>query len=244
MGFLAPAVPWIIKGGAALGGALLSRHSQNAAMARSPEEKTDLTGATNAATNLQTSGQGLIKSGQQTQQQGLNTMAGPTSYWSRLLGGNRASMAQATAAPRGAISDIYSGAERGLSRSGVRGASRDVAKGELSRERAGKIAGLTTGVQPAAAEELGNLGGQTAAIGSQTTAQGGAMAGQGANIFSNLMGQATQNRMYGRQEGEKSGNRIGGFIFDILAGTLGKKFGMGRSIGGNLNIPKLGGEGG
>jgi hypothetical protein len=45
MGFLAPAIPWIIKGGAALGGALLSKKREKAATQRSGEESTALTGA-------------------------------------------------------------------------------------------------------------------------------------------------------------------------------------------------------
>src|SRR5258706_7692123 len=109
MGFLAPAVPWIIKGGAMLGSSLLGKKvaqgAQNSAMKRSPEEQTALTGAQTAAGGLQTSGAGLVGSGQQAVKSGLGTLEQPTNYWSRLLGGNRASMAQATAAPRGAISD-------------------------------------------------------------------------------------------------------------------------------------------
>src|SRR4051812_24640200 len=126
MGFLAPAVPWIIKGGASLGASLLGKkiagNAQTSAMKRSPEEQTDLTGATNAATSLGASGQNFLNAGKQTTQQGLDTLGGPTNYWQTLLGGNRAAMSQATAGSRGAISDIYSGASRNLERSGVRGA--------------------------------------------------------------------------------------------------------------------------
>jgi hypothetical protein len=100
MGFLAPAVPWIIKGGAALAGGLMSKKSQSSAMKRSPEEQTALTGAQGAAGQLQQGGQSLLAQGQGASAQGLNDLSQPANYWSRLLGGNRAQMSQATAAPR------------------------------------------------------------------------------------------------------------------------------------------------
>lgn len=222
MGFLAPALPWVIQGGAALGGALLGKKAQSSAMKRSPEEAAALSGAQGGAKDLLSGGKSLIASGQQTTQQGLNTLQQPAGYWSRLLGGNRAAMAQATAAPRAAITDIYSGAQRGLERSNVRGAARDVASAELNREQAGKIAGLTTGIQPAAAGALSDIGTNMAEVGGRTSAIGGSLAGQGANIWGNLLGQGFQNRTYGRWEGEKAGTSIGGFLFDLLSGTLGK----------------------
>jgi hypothetical protein len=216
MGFLAPAVPWLIQGGAALGGALFGKKAQQSAMQRSPEEMQALTGAQNIAGGLSRTGSSLIG-------QGTQTLGAPTNYWSTLLSGNRAQMAQATAAPRAAISDVYSGAERNLERSGVRGAARDVAGAELGRERAGKIAGLTTGVQPAAAQELSQ-------IGENLVGRGAGMYGQAGSIYSNLLGHGTANRIYGRQEGEKASTNIGGLIFDILQGTVGKKFGGGQNL--------------
>jgi len=227
MGFLAPALPWIAKGGAALGGALLGRKAQSSAMKRSPEEMVGLTGAQQGAAGLGKTGGTLLKTGQSTVQSGLNTLQQPANYWSRLLGGNRASMAQATAGARGSITDIYRGAERGLERSNVRGAQRDVASGELNRQRAGQIAGLTTGVQPAAAQSLADIGGQISGIGLSTTATGGELAGKSADIFQNLLGQGYQNRRYGREEGEKASKSIGSFIFDMLSGIGGKKGGGG-----------------
>jgi hypothetical protein len=221
MGFLAPAVPWLVKGGAALAGGLLGRKAQSSAMQRSPEERQALAGAQGVATNLQQTGGGLIQQGQQT-------LAQPTNYWSRLLGGNRASMAQATAAPRAAISDVYTGAERNLERSGVRGAARDVASAELGRERAGKIAGLTTGVQPGAAAQLGE-------IGSEYLGRGAPMLGQAGSIYSSLLGQGQYNRMYGREQGQQAGTQIGGLIFDILNGTIGEKFGKKQAP----NLPNM-----
>lgn len=209
MGFIGPALPWIAKGGAMLGGALLGRKAQSSAMKRSPEEAAALQGAQSAAG-------GLVQQGGQLLGRGTELLSGPANYYQTLLGGNRAAMAQATAGPRAAITDVYRGAERGLERSGVRGAQRDVATAELGRERASRLSSLVTGVQPGAAAGLAGLGGQFLGA-------GGGLAQAGGSIYGNLLGQGFQNRVYGRGEGEKAGTSIGGFLFDILNSTLGRK---------------------
>lgn len=207
MGFLAN--PFVLKAGAAIGGSLFGKFLQGNAQKRSPEESAALGGAQGAAKGLTTQGNNLISQGSPYMQQ-----AG--SYWSTLLNGNRAQMSQATAAPRASITDVYRGAESNLERSGVRGAARDVATAELGRDRASKIAGLTTGVQPYAAQQLGSLGGDLTRTGSGLLASSG-------SIWGNLLGQGYQNRVYARGEGEKGGGAIGSMIFDILSGTFGKK---------------------
>jgi hypothetical protein len=208
MGFLAPALPWLIKGGAALGGALFGKKSQSAAGQRSPEEAMALGGAQGASAGLMSGGQALTNLGVPAARKSIG-------YWQTLLGGSRAAMAQATAGPRGAITDVYRGAERGLERSGVQGASRDRAEAELNRDRAGQISGLTTGVQPMAAGALGDLG-------MSATSTGLGAYGNAGSIWSSLLGQGAKNREYARGEGEKSGSSIGKLIFDILSGGGGK----------------------
>lgn len=240
MGFLAPAMPWIIKGGAALGSMIMSKHSQKAAMKRTGEENAQLTGAEGAANSMQQGGTNMIQSGQQGVQQGQDNMSSAGGYWSKLMGGNRAQMAQATAGSRASITDIYRGAERGLERSNVRGAQRDVASADLNRDRAGKIAGLTTGVQPGAAAQLGDLGNSQAATGNQTASTGANMQGNAGTLFSNLLGQSTANRQYGRAEGEKTGKGVGSFLFDMLSGVGGKKgFNFTDKVGSVGDIPGM-----
>lgn len=209
-GAIKAALPSVIAG---VGGALAGKAAQKSAMKRSPEEQKALSGAQTAAGTLQQTGGELVTEGRQTLQQ-------PTSYWQRLLGGNRPLMAQATAGARGGITDIYRGAERGLEKSGVRGASRDTAKAELNRQRASQIAGLTTGVQPFAAQQLAGIGGGL-------LSEGTPMLGEGGRLYSDLLGQGTENRKYGRQEGEKFGSSAGGLIFDIMSGTIGSGGGGG-----------------
>ncbi len=216
-------MPGLIKGGAALGGALFGKMLQGSAQKRSPEESMALQGAQSAAGNLTQQGNALIG-------QGVPLLGQAGNYWQTLLSGNRAAMAQATAGPRAALTDVYRGAESNLERSGVRGAARDVATAELGRDRAGQIARLTTGMQPAAAQALGG-------IGSQFLGTGAPMLGQAGSIWGNLLGAGAQNRMSAREEGEKGGKAIGGLLFDILQGTIGKKFGGGG--GSTAGVPTL-----
>lgn len=230
MGFLAPAVPWIVKGGAMLGGALFGRHAQNAAQERSPEEAAALSGATGAGNSLMQQGQALTSAG-------MPAVQGASTYWQTLVNGNRAAMRGAVAGPTAALTDQYRGAERGLERSGVQGGVKDLAKAELGRDRASKIAGLTTGVQPAAAAQLGDLG-------SRLTGQGATATHGAGQLYGNLLGQGFDNRKYAREEGEKASSSIGSLIFDILNGTVGK---MGKKGGGGGSIqgdkPQIGGTG-
>lgn len=225
MGFIGPALPWILKGGAAIGGALLGKKAQSSAMKRSPEEQLALAGAQGAAQGLTQTGQSLLETGMGAQRPALN-------YFQTLLQGSRPAMLQAVAAPTAAITDVYRGAERGLERSGVTGAARDVASADLNRQRASQISGLITGVQPGAAQTLAGLGGQL-------VGQGAGLQQGAGGIYANLLRAGTENRIYGRQEGAEAGKGIGGLIFDILSGTIGKK-GGGGVLPGRTTVPSIG----
>src|SRR5262245_29406416 len=161
-----PFIPAIAKVGSAVVGGIMSRRAQKQAMERSPEEQQQLAGATQGANTAMQQGKDLTNMGMPW----LNQAGG---YYSTLLRGNRAAMSQATAAPRAALTDTYRGAERSLERSGVQGAARDLAQGQLARDRASKIAGLTTGVQPYAADSLAKLGSETTGQGLQGAYAGG-----------------------------------------------------------------------
>lgn len=212
-----PVVPFIPLAASAIGGIIGGKKATSSAMERSPEERAALAGASGSATSLQTGGQGLMDAGLPGAKQAMG-------YYSTLLNGNRAQMGLATAAPRAALTDQTRGAERGLERSGLRGGVRDLAKANLQRQSAGEIAGLTTGVQPAAAGALGQLG-------TTLTGQGGQMMNASGNIYSRLLGEGAHNREYARGEGEKAGSSLGSLIFDVLNGTLGKKKGGGIGAG-------------
>ena len=248
MGFMAPAVPWIIKGGTMLGGALASKWGQGQAMKRSPEEAAALAGAQGAAGDLRDMSGGLYARGGEALGKSLPYMTQAGDYWSTLLGGNRGAAALATAAPRAAITDQARGAERFLQRSGVRGGAADVAKAEIGRDRFNQIAQLTAGVQPAAAMQLGQLGTQFGQLGSTLAGQGTAAAEGAGRINTNLLGQGFQNRSYARGEGQEFGKEMGGLLFDIL-NTKNKKGapwwlpgavpGGGTSGGSGVNVGTL-----
>jgi hypothetical protein len=216
---MGPVVPFIPTIAGAIGGIIGGKKETSAAMKRSPEEQQALTGAQGAAGSLGTQGSSLFKSGTGMVQQGQSTLSQPTNYYSKLLSGNRASQSQAVAAPRGAISDTYRGASRSLEQSGVRGASRDQAQSDLSRQRAGQISSLITGVQPAAAGALTSIGENQTSQGAGMASTGvGATASSG-NVFANLLNQGNANRQYGRKEGQNFGSGFGGLIFDMLNKT-------------------------
>jgi len=238
MGAVVPFIPAIASTiGGIFGGKLATKAAQN----RSAEEKLALQGAQTSAGNLSRMGTGLYGTGTGMVEEGRGTLAAPTSYYSKLLSGNRALASQAVAAPRAQISDVYRGAERNLERSGVRGAAREVAAGELGRQRAAQISSLITGVQPGAAAALTGIGQNQIQQGAGLAGTGTAATANAGNIFGGLLGEGAANRQYARKEGEKFGTSFGGLIFDILSGTMGKGGGGGGGTGGFLPSRSLSG---
>ncbi|HEX5579104.1 MAG TPA: hypothetical protein VFY43_05500 [Candidatus Limnocylindria bacterium] len=188
--------PVLTQAGGVAAGAIAGKIATGMAQKRSPEEQAALTGAQGAAGNLGQYGNEAWRSGRETLQ-------APGQYFKTLLSGNRAAMSQAIAGPAAQLTGNYRGAARALDQQGVRGAARDVAVADLNRDRVSKIAGLTTGMQPYAAEQLKSLG-ET----QQALAPG--MLGTSGSIYSGLLGQGANNRAYARQEGEKTAKAIGG----------------------------------
>lgn len=230
-----PVIPFIPMIASTVVGAIAAKKGQAAAMKRTPEEATSLAGGQGAGSELAGAGKSLTGTGTGMIDQGQTTLAGPTNYFQKLLSGNRALQTQAVAAPRAAISDVYRGAERNLEQGGVRGASRDVAKAELGRERAGKISSLITGVQPGAAGALTDIGQTQTGQGAGIAGTGVGATSSGGNLFSNLLGQGFDNRKYGREEGGKGGAAWGKLIFDVMksSGKFGGKTDMSSAMGGD-----------
>lgn len=216
-----PFIPAIAQvGGAAIGG-LMSKRAQQGAMKRSPEEAAALAGGQGAAGMAQGGAKALLSQGMANQQ-------GPANYFSSLLRGNRAQMTQAVAPSIAQATDVFRGAERGYDRAGLRGAARDVATADLGRARASHIAGLTTGVQPAAASAL-------AGMGEGQVQQGAGLAGTAGNIYGNLLTGASQHRQWADQRGTEAGKAWGGLVQDVIN----KVPWGGKKGGGNLAFPTL-----
>jgi hypothetical protein len=214
-----------IQGGGLLGGMLAGKQATKSAMQRTPEEQRALAGAYGI-------GDQASRMAQAAYGESRPYMRQAGGYYSTLLGGNRAAMSQALAGPTAQITDYYRGAGRNLRQSGIRGAARDVAAADLNRQRASQLAGLATGVQPYAADALAKLGIE----GMQTA---GPLLGTAGNIYGNLLNQGAWNRQYGRQEGEKTGTAIGGFVRDI-GDVLNRPRGGGQAVGPAPNIRDLG----
>lgn len=129
-------------------------------------------------------------------------------YYGRILTGDRGSISATLAPEIGAIGDVYRGAERNLTRSGVTGANRDVAEAELGRERAGKIAGLIPLARRDAASAVANLG-QVGVSGGQS-----GTVNAGNSFFNLLQGQLAQNQL-GYAQSQTFGENLGKILVDF-----------------------------
>lgn len=211
-----PAVgPVVGIGTSLLGGWLGSRQSkaEKQAMAASQTAMSNLTGA------------GQQAMGYAKDQYNLSAPAyqQAMTYYQRLLGGNRALMSQAVAGPSAQINDLYRGAESGLMRGTARGGERDLAEAQLNRDRVGKLAGLTTGVQPMAADALGRLAGNGLNLSSNFLGQGVGAFGAVGDIASNMY----KNAQAHQEAAGKAWGAAGKSIYDIVKGTKwGQKHGF------------------
>jgi hypothetical protein len=201
--------PLIAQGAGLAAGVYAGKKMTQSAAQRSPEELAALANSNKAAGGMTDAGNSMLAESKPY----LRKAGG---YYSTLLSGNRAAMSQATAAPRAQLQEQLRGQEGKLATSGIRGAARDVIGGQMSRDNAGKVAGLTTGVQPWAADQLANLGTTQAQTATPLLANAG-------TIYGNLLGRGFENRKYSREEGAKGTEAIGKLA--SMAGTIpwGKK---------------------
>lgn len=225
-----PAVPYLVQGGLAVGGALASsaagRAASRAAMNRSPEEL-------QAMQRLE----GLSTQASQTGQQ-YGAMAAPAlgrtfNYYNTLLGGNRAAIRQAVSPELQDIGEAYKGADTAIGKGYISGGERNQALAENARARAGQISRLIGGVRPMAAAQGGQLAGQVAGI-SQQSQYLAQLANQ------NLLGQGFQNRLLGQQAGGQAAGQWGSLfarLMSTLSGVKGKDktSNGGGSLGGDEN---------
>lgn len=193
--------PLIAQGGGLAIGGWAGKKATEMAAKRSPEEQAALTGANEVAGQARGLAGELVGQGKQYLQQ-------PANYYQTLLSGNRAAMSGMVAPAVAQITGNYRGAGRALEHSGLRGAARENATADLNRQRVSQIAGLTTGVQGNAADKLAGLG-------TDMLSQAPGLIGTAGNIYGNLLGQGTANRIYSRGEGERTAGAIGGLARDV-----------------------------
>jgi len=188
-------------GGAVISG-YMAKRAQDAAMRRSPEELAAIAAGTKVAGSAASAADAAVGESKPYLRDAGN-------YYQTLLRGNRAAMSQAVAPARAALTDTYRGATRALEQSGVRGAARDVQAGELNRQRASQMAGLVTGVQPKAAEALGNLG-------VEGTRAAAPLYGTAGSIYGGILTGGAQNRQWATNQGTQAGQAWGGIFRDAV----------------------------
>lgn len=228
-----PAVPAIIMGGAAIGSSLIGKkaaeNSAEAASKRSPEEMALFKAQTGLANQEQAQGQQLFGTAMPAIQ---NTLR----YYQTLLGGNRTARMGAVSGEAQDTAAAYSGANKALSRSGLRGGELVAQKAENERAKAGQIARLVTGVRPqAAAATAGQAQGLLGA-------SSGFNAGAG-NIFAGLLGNSTGNRLQGNAVGREAGSALTGQLGKLFANIMGSTRGKWWDKGGGGGGGSIGGWG-
>jgi hypothetical protein len=190
-----------------------------------------------AAGDLSATGGGLLESGRRLLAGGAGAIGRGTQflgqaagYYAPILAGNRASIASSLAPERGQITDIYRGASRGLDRSGIRGADRELAEAELTRQKAGQLAGLAPLARAGAAQALTGIGAQEQGTGLGLTSAGTNLSGQGVSAKS--AGTSALSAALGVAQGRANverghemgiGQATGGLLFDALKSQGGRK---------------------
>jgi len=226
-----PAIPAIIYAGGAIGSAAIAHHAAKKASQPSKEEAGYLAKQGELSDLLKKESEESYSTGMPRIQQAMG-------YYDALARGDRGKMQSVLAPSIAQITDQYRGAEDSVNYSSVRGGSRDLAKSQLLRDKASKLALLTTGQQPAAWDALNSTG-----MGLLSASQGGsATAG---SILSGMTGNAAARRMYGAQVGAQTGSDLGGILADVMKNSKGKKWGGGGGnppTGGMWSGPDYGGS--
>lgn len=198
-------VPALISAGGAIGAALIGKHNSGGGK-NSPLAANQSGALTDAMTTARTAGtQGASLFGT-----GAPLLAQAASYYQRLLGNDVATVNQAVAPQRAALTEAYSGAEKGLEAGPLRGGARDYARADLSRQKVGQIGMLVPNAINQAVPEAGRLG-----LGAAVAGQAGTQAAGG--LYSTLTGQGEGARQFDTEQGYRLGTNIGGFLTNLLS---------------------------
>jgi len=214
---MAPAIPWIVKGGIAIAGHYANKRAANKASSRGGEEELARTGAQGAAGRLG-------RQGEQAFDTGFGQGYEPAMGYFRSLarGGNAAQVA--TAGPRAQITDAYRGANTALDKNLMDPAQKAQAQAGNARDVAAQVSRLTAGVQPMAYSQLANMGMQGMELGGRSTAQSG-------GLYGGLLQQGSDDRHKGNEEQRQSGSAFGGLFRDLMGGL---NFGGSGNSGGGI----------
>ena len=144
-------------------------------------------------------------------------------YFSKLAGGNRATMTQALAPQISDINSVYGGTARTLARF-TRGPTAQVAQAGAEQQRAGQIGNLFSTARTGANQALAGIG-QGALSGSTQAAAGAG------GVFGQQTGQALQAGIAGGNFGMQTGAGVGNLLFNLM------KAGKGAGGGGGGSNP-------
>lgn len=227
-----------------LGGLLSKQFSKPPAL--TPEGQRAQQGLLSGANSLTAMGQSLAGEGADTRRAGMrgyqlggSDLNAVSSYLRAITSGGAGAATAAMAPQIGQITSAYRGARSGLDRSGLTGASRDMADAELGRSRAEQISGLILNTRPQAVGQLAQIaqGRQAAGLnlfgmGTNLGQAGVAATGAAQGPLSTLYGGEMQRAKQGADNGAIFGKLFGDILFDLLKGGKG---GGGASMpGGSL----------
>ncbi len=166
----------------------------------------------------------LSQTGQRLLGQGTNDLERVGQYWRPQLSGDRGAISAALAPDIAGINSVYSGANRSLDRSNVRGAQRDQQAGELRRQQAGQIALLPSQQRAKAAEAMGGIGSQFFQGGLGAIGQGAQTYGQAGNLYGAVYGgergAATSGQAQYLQQGQQNNQALQQGMGQIFTGAL------------------------
>lgn len=114
---------------------------------------------------------GTFNTGQRILGAGLNTMQPSIDYWSAILSGNPQALTAATAPTANMLSTLYSGATNNASTGLPQGGYRSTMMAQLPFAQASQVGNYLLGLQPQAAQQLGQLGNTQSQIGLSETSQ-------------------------------------------------------------------------
>jgi len=120
--------------------------------------------------------------------QAEGTLQQPIDYWSKLLGGDRASMMSAVAPEAKNIMSQYDTAKQNISKFTPYGGGQTALLSELPFKEGGDIQSLIQKLRPQAASELEGLGKAQAGLSGMVTGEGLQASGQAGNEFNDLFG--------------------------------------------------------
>ncbi len=121
--------------------------------------------AYNTGSNFLNAGGGIIGQGLDTANKGAQTFQQPLDYWSAILSGDKTAMGRAIGPTATAVGQQYDTANRAASTMLPRGGYRSTIQAELPTQKAGVISQALLGLQPQAAQQVGNIASQIGGLG-------------------------------------------------------------------------------